>query len=42
MIPIAHAGHWIVQVAYFTPVLAFLVWLGWVTVRDRRRAREDD
>ncbi len=42
MTPIAHAGHWIVQVAYFTPVLAFLVWLGWVTLRERRREREDD
>jgi hypothetical protein len=28
-----------VQVAYFAPVLAFLVWLAFVSVRERRRDR---
>ena len=42
MTVLAHPGHWIVQVAYFMPVLAFLVWLGWVTLRERRREREHD
>ena len=33
---IAHAGHWIVNVAYFAPVLGFLVWLGVTQLRERR------
>ena len=37
IVPIAHAGHWLVSVAYFLPVVAFLGWLGVVTIRDRRR-----
>ena len=39
MIVLAHAGHWLVQVAYFLPVLAFLAWLAFTTVRERRRDR---
>ncbi len=43
MLLIAHAGHWAVEVAYFLPVVAFLVWLGVTTVRERRReAREGE
>lgn len=38
---LAHAGHWLVQVAYFLPVVLFLIWLGWTVLRDRR-AGEDD
>jgi hypothetical protein len=34
--PIAHAGHWITAVAYFVPVVAFLVWLGITQIRERR------
>jgi hypothetical protein len=34
---IAHAGHWITSVAYFLPVLAFLVWLAVTQIRERRR-----
>jgi hypothetical protein len=40
MPPIAHAGHWLINVAYFAPVLGFLGWLLFVQVRDRRR-RDD-
>ncbi len=36
MIVIAHAGHWLVQVAYFAPVVLFLLWLGWTVLRERR------
>ena len=39
MMVLAHAGHWIVQVAYFAPVVAFLVWLAITTLRERRRER---
>jgi hypothetical protein len=35
MIYIAHAGHWITAVAYFSPVVVFLVWLGITTLRER-------
>ena len=38
MIPIAHSAHWLVNVAYLLPFLAFLVWLVLTTVRDRRQA----
>jgi hypothetical protein len=41
ILPIAHAGHWLVSAAYFVPVVGFLVWLGFVTLRDRRRQRRD-
>jgi hypothetical protein len=33
---LAHAGHWLVQVAYFLPVVIFLIWLAITVVRDRR------
>jgi uncharacterized membrane protein YtjA (UPF0391 family) len=35
----AHATHWITTVVYMLPVVAFLVWLVFVTVRDRMRER---
>ena len=38
-LPIAHAGHWLTTIAYFVPVVAFLVWLAATQIRDRRRAR---
>jgi uncharacterized membrane protein YtjA (UPF0391 family) len=37
MLPIAHAGHWITSIAYFLPVVVFLVWLGITQIRERRR-----
>ena len=37
---LAHAGHWLVQVAYFLPVVLFLIWLGWTVLRDRRAQDE--
>ena len=40
MITLAHAGHWLVQVAYFLPVLLFLIWLGVTVWRDRRSGSE--
>jgi uncharacterized membrane protein YtjA (UPF0391 family) len=36
--PIAHAGHWITTIAYFLPVLAFLVWLLVTQIKERRRS----
>jgi hypothetical protein len=37
---LAHAGHWLVNVAYFAPVVAFLVWLGGNELRERRSRRK--
>ena len=42
MTVLAHPGHWLVQVAYFVPVLAFLVWLLFTTLKERRRDREGE
>lgn len=42
MPPLAHAGHWAVQVAYFLPVIAFLVWLAVAQIRMRLGDRADD
>lgn len=37
---LAHTGHWLVQVAYLLPVVAFLGWLGWSTLKERRKGGE--
>ena len=37
MLLLAHAGHWLVTIAYFTPVIAFIAWLVVVQVRERRK-----
>jgi hypothetical protein len=36
MILIAHAGHTLTTIAYFVPVVAFLVWLVVTQVREWR------
>jgi len=41
MAPIAHAGHWFVGLAYFAPVIGFLIWLAVVQIRDRGRGEDD-
>lgn len=41
MILLAHAGHWLVNVAYFVPVVGFLGWLGWTELRSRREKRAE-
>lgn len=38
---VAHAGHWLVNAAYFVPVVGFLVWLGITEVRNRREKRAE-
>ncbi len=42
MIVLAHAGHWLIGVLQFVPVVAFIGWLVFVHVRDRRREAEED
>jgi membrane protein implicated in regulation of membrane protease activity len=39
VILLAHAGHWLVNAAYFAPVVGFLAWLGWTELRNRRERR---
>jgi hypothetical protein len=34
---IAHAGHWLLTVAYFIPVVGFMAWLAVTQWRQRRR-----
>jgi hypothetical protein len=34
--PIAHAGHYLTTIAYFLPVVAFLIWLLVTQIRERR------
>ena len=41
MLFIAHAGHWITAVAYFSPVLTVLAWLGITQLRERRGGDRD-
>ena len=38
---LAHAGHWLVNIAYFLPVVAFLAWLIVTQLRDRRGQPRD-
>jgi hypothetical protein len=39
---LAHAGHWIVNIAYFVPVLAFVGWLARAELKERRAAEKKD
>jgi hypothetical protein len=41
MLVIAHAGHWAESLLILLPTVAFIIWLAAVTVRDRRRQREE-
>ena len=41
MTSFAHAGHWLTTVAYFLPVVAFLVWLLITQIKERRRSRSE-
>ncbi len=38
---IAHAGHWLVNLAFAAPAVGFIGWLGWITIQDRRKQRGD-
>ena len=41
MLHIAHTGHWLVNVAYVLPFVAFLGWLLITTIRERRQSAEE-
>jgi hypothetical protein len=36
---LAHAGHWLTNIAYFIPVIAFLIWLGVTQAKERRERK---
>jgi hypothetical protein len=36
---LAHAGHWLVNIAYFLPVVVFIAWLVVTQIRERRGGR---
>lgn len=35
--PIAHAGHWLINVLYVAPLLVAVGVLGWQPMKDRRK-----
>jgi hypothetical protein len=42
VLPVAHAGHWLVYVLYAAPVLIVLASIVVTVVRDRRRGGVDE
>ena len=42
VLPFAHAGHWIVDLLTFVPVLVLLLWFVIAAIRDRRREEKED
>jgi hypothetical protein len=42
VIPIAHAGHVLVDLLNVHPVFVLILWLVWITIRDRRRGDLED
>ena len=41
MLPLAHAGHWLVEALYVLPVVAVVTWISIKSVLDRRRDARD-
>jgi hypothetical protein len=41
MVPLAHAGHWAVNLLYVAPLLVAVAVLGWQAMKDRRAVRAD-
>jgi hypothetical protein len=37
---IAHAGHWLPIVGYFSPVILLVLWLVFTQIRERRRSED--
>lgn len=40
MTPLAHVGHWLVNLIYLAPVIVVVLALTWQTRRDKRERRE--
>ena len=41
-LPLAHAGHVIVDLLTVLPVVVLILWFAWITIRDRRRGNLDE
>ena len=41
MTPLAHAGHWAVQLLYVAPLVIAVGVLGWQALKDRRALKRD-
>jgi hypothetical protein len=40
--PLAHAGHWLVNLLYVAPVATLVLALAWQSFKERRRNVEDE
>jgi hypothetical protein len=40
-LPVAHAGHLLVDLLTVAPVVALIVWFAFITIRDRRAGLDD-
>ena len=38
--PIAHAGHWLINLLYVAPLLIAVGVLGWQSMKDRRAVKQ--
>jgi len=41
IVPLAHVGHWAINLLYVAPLLVAVGVLGWQAMRDRRAVRAD-
>jgi hypothetical protein len=41
-LPLAHAGHVLVDLMTVAPVVVLLVWFGFIAIRDRRRGVDEE
>ena len=41
-VPLAHAGHWLVNVLYVGPVAVLVIALWWQGMREKRRASREE
>ena len=39
--PLAHAGHWLVNLAYIAPLVFLIAVIGWGKLKERRTPRAD-
>ncbi len=38
-VPVAHAGHWLVETLYIAPVVVIVTWISIKALLDRRREK---
>jgi hypothetical protein len=37
IMPLAHSGHWLLNVLYLVPLIIIVAMLGWQKLKDKRR-----